>query len=40
MVSTGIRVGALPELKLKHLKRFKIDNNGRKSLINVKWVLL
>ncbi len=28
MASTGIRVGALPELKLKHLKRCKIDDNN------------
>jgi integrase len=28
MASTGIRVGALPELKLKHLKRCKIDDNA------------
>jgi hypothetical protein len=27
MASTRMRVGALPELKLKHLKRFNIDNN-------------
>ena len=28
MASTGMRVGALPEIKLKHLKRIKIDNNN------------
>ncbi|MGN6630256.1 MAG: hypothetical protein ACTHKJ_10365, partial [Candidatus Nitrosocosmicus sp.] len=27
MASTGIRVGGIPELKLKHLKRCQIDNN-------------
>ena len=28
MASTGMRVGALPELKLKHLKRCRVDNNN------------
>ncbi|CAN5706773.1 hypothetical protein BH23THE1_BH23THE1_17350 [soil metagenome] len=28
MASTGMRVGALPELKLKHLKRWTIDSQG------------
>jgi hypothetical protein len=28
MASTGMRVGALPELKLKHIKRCRIDNNN------------
>ena len=28
MASTGMRVGALPEIKIKHLKRIKIDKNN------------
>lgn len=29
MASTGMRVGALPEIKLKHLKRWNIDSSSR-----------
>jgi|tagenome__1003787_1003787.scaffolds.fasta_scaffold20983234_8 integrase len=28
MASTGMRVGALPDIKLKHLKRVNVDNQG------------
>lgn len=28
MAATGMRIGALPEIKLKHLKRWNIDNQG------------
>jgi integrase len=35
MASTGMRVGALPELKLKHLKRYKIDDNAHIYQIHV-----
>ncbi len=28
MASTGMRIGALPDIKLKHLKRWNIDNQG------------
>jgi integrase len=35
MASTGMRVGALPELKLKHIKRFRVGHNNHVYRIRV-----
>jgi len=35
MASTGMRVGALPELKLKHIKRYRVGNNNHVYRIQV-----